>query len=159
MDAAALRERFTEEEWAKLSTAPLTVAALVMQADRSGIFKEMQSLLRYLEKAPREVRQSPLCAAILADQAAALHDLRVGAHAISLAQSGGDPYAEVNAVLDILAAKCDLDESLAVRQMLFGIARRVAEAAREGSFLGFGGVHISEKEEAVLNRLRFLLRA
>lgn len=154
--AAALRSRFTEDEWAKLSTAPMTIAALIIQADPGGVFQEVRSLLRYLEEA-RAAQPGMLCDAILAEQNKALEDPRSGVHSLKLAKYSTDPYAPVNEILDILSARCELQESLEVRQMLYQVARRVAEASKEGGFLGFGGVRVSEKEQAVLTRLRFLM--
>lgn len=155
---AALRSRFTEEEWAKLSTAPMTIAALIIQADPGGVFKEVTGLLRFLEETRQAGQPDLLCDAILAEQTEALEDLRTGVHALKLAKHSTDPYAPVNEVLDILSAKCELQDSLAVRQMLYQVAQRVAEAGKEGGFLGFGGVPVSDKEQAVLTRLRFLMR-
>lgn len=154
--AAAIRSRFTGEEWAKLSTAPMTIAALIMQTEPGGVFTEMRSFLRYLEEA-RNARPGMLCDAILAEQNQALDDPRSGVEALKLAKYSTDPYAPVNEILDILSARCELQESLEVRQMLYQVALRVAEAAKEGGFLGFGGVRVSEKEQAVLTRLRFLM--
>ena len=157
--AAVIRDRFTEEEWAKLSTAPLLMASLIMQADGSGglgAVKELLDFVRYLDEAAQVASPGFLGDAILADQSRALRDVKSGARKLVLADEG-DRFAEVNGVLDILAAKCDLNESLQVRTMLFHIANRVAEAAREGGFLGFGGVKVSDKEKAVLTRLRVMM--
>ncbi len=160
MDTAALiRDRFTEEEWAKLSTAPLLMATLIMQAGGTGglgAVKELLDFVRYLDEAATVATSGFLCDAILADQRSALRDMRSGARKVVLAHEG-DRFAEVNDVLDILAAKCDLNESLQVRTMLFHIANRVAESAREGGFLGFGGVKVSDAEKAVLTRLRVMM--
>lgn len=154
---AALRSRFTEEEWAKLSTAPMTIAALIMHAEPGGVFGEMTSFLRYLREAREGTQPGTLCDAILAAQQTALEDPRSGVYALKVAQHSTDPYAPVNEILDILSSKCELQESLAVRQMLLQVAQGVAEASKEGGFLGFGGVRVSEKEQAVLTRLRFLM--
>lgn len=157
--AAIIRDRFTEEEWAKLSTAPLLMASLIMQADGTGglgAVKELLDFVHYLDEAAKVASAGFLCDAILADQRRALRDVRSGARKVVLAHEG-DRFAEVNDVLDILAAKCDLNESLQVRTMLFHIANRVAESAKEGGFLGFGGVKVSDKEKAVLTRLRVMM--
>lgn len=160
MDTAALiRDRFTEEEWAKLSTAPLLMASLIMQADGTGglgAIKELLDFVHYLDEAAKVASSGFLCDAILADQRLALRDIRSGVRKVVLAHEG-DRFSEVNDLLDILAAKCDLNESLQVRTMLFHIANRVAESSKEGGFLGFGGVKVSDKEKAVLTRLRFMM--
>jgi hypothetical protein len=41
--------------------------------------------------------------------------------------------------------------------MLGGIAERIANASKEGGFLGFGGERVSEGERQFLDRLKGLL--
>jgi len=38
--------------------------------------------------------------------------------------------------------------------MMVSIAEAVAEASKEGGFLGFGGVRVSDKEESILAQIR-----
>jgi len=45
------------------------------------------------------------------------------------------------------------DQSQAVKLWLRDIGERVAEASKEGGFLGFGGVRVSEAEKATLNEI------
>jgi len=45
-----------------------------------------------------------------------------------------------------------------VRRWLYGIADKVANAAKEGGFLGFGGTRVSEDEQAFLTDLRTALK-
>ena len=47
--------------------------------------------------------------------------------------------------LSILGAKGTPEEVAAFRQWLYGIAEKVAKAAKEGGFLGFGGTQVSER--------------
>ena len=54
----------------------------------------------------------------------------------------------------ILTTKGIKDETEAYRRMLYGIAEKVADAAREGGFLGFGGTQVSEGERLFLDELR-----
>jgi hypothetical protein len=50
------------------------------------------------------------------------------------------------------------EEASSYRRMLYGIAEKVANAAREGGFLGFGGTQVSEGERSFLNELRSVLQ-
>jgi hypothetical protein len=53
----------------------------------------------------------------------------------------------------IVAQKGSAEEAAQFRAWLNALARKVAEAAKEGGFLGFGGTLVSEQEEAALRDL------
>jgi hypothetical protein len=38
--------------------------------------------------------------------------------------------------------------------MMVSVAESVAEASKEGGFLGFGGVRVSEREQSVLDQIK-----
>ena len=46
----------------------------------------------------------------------------------------------------LLDAKANPDETAGFREWLFGVAKTVSEAAKEGAFLGMGGERVSDKE-------------
>jgi hypothetical protein len=58
----------------------------------------------------------------------------------------------------ILQSKAGPEETDAYRRMLYGIAEKVANAAREGGFLGFGGTQVSANEQTFLDALRSTLQ-
>jgi hypothetical protein len=89
----------------------------------------------------------------------------------SLKQSFGEPPAKptsdsmrrlaldgARSSLGILETKGSKEETDAYRRLLYGIADKVAHAAREGGFLGFGGTVVSEGERSFLNDLRSTLQ-
>jgi hypothetical protein len=50
------------------------------------------------------------------------------------------------------------EDAAAFKAWLEDLARRVAEAAKEGGFLGFGGVQVSAAEQATLTEISAALR-
>ena len=60
--------------------------------------------------------------------------------------------------LSVLGAKASPDEISEYRQWLYAIADKVAKAAKEGGFLGFGGTQVSEGEQKFLNELQSALQ-
>jgi hypothetical protein len=50
------------------------------------------------------------------------------------------------------------DDASAFAAWLYQISQRVAEAAKEGGFLGFGGVAVSEAEKATLSEISAALK-
>jgi hypothetical protein len=64
-------------------------------------------------------------------------------------------HENVDKSLDMLAAKGATDADLrSFKSMMVSVAESVAEASKEGGFLGFGGVRVSEREQAVLDQIR-----
>jgi hypothetical protein len=57
-----------------------------------------------------------------------------------------DCLREVSTILDAKAPR----DAAAFKAWLSGISREVAEASKEGSFLGFGGIKVSDAETATL---------
>jgi hypothetical protein len=53
-------------------------------------------------------------------------------------------------VVTLLARKAPAPEAEGYKRWLLTVAQRVAEAAKEGGFLGIGGVRVSEAEQATL---------
>jgi hypothetical protein len=64
----------------------------------------------------------------------------------------------VRSSISILEQNAAREEVDAYRRMLYGIAERVANAAREGGFLGIGGTQISPGEQSFLDELRTTLQ-
>jgi hypothetical protein len=54
----------------------------------------------------------------------------------------------------ILSGKADLEEIDAYRKLLYELAEKVANASREGGFLGFGGKAVSAAEQSFLDDLQ-----
>jgi hypothetical protein len=46
----------------------------------------------------------------------------------------------------------------AYRKLIYGVAEKVANAASEGGFLGFGGTRVSSGEQGFLEELRNTLQ-
>jgi hypothetical protein len=83
-----------------------------------------------------------------------------------MAQLKGSQPAEIKTkavealrqVATLLDAKAPQDAA-AVKQWLMGISQSAAEASKEGGFLGFGGVQVSDAEKATLAEIASALKA
>jgi hypothetical protein len=60
---------------------------------------------------------------------------------------------QVRKSMTVLGAKATAAEKDAYGRMLYGLAEKIAKAAKEGGFLGVGGTLVSENERAFLNEL------
>ena len=66
---------------------------------------------------------------------------------------------ELSAVNEILNAKATAEEADAFRRWLLEVAQAAANAAKEGGFMGFHAVRVSEGEEKMLQQMRETLGA
>jgi hypothetical protein len=142
------RSPFTADEWEKLIGAPMLAAIAVTAADPSGLWgtlKEGFAASGALAKAKADAGADPLVRAIAA--AYATSEGRGIAHdGLKARLAGGKPadisstavtaLGEVAPLLDTKAP----ENAAAVRRWLASISQAVADASKEGGFLGFGGV-------------------
>jgi hypothetical protein len=68
-----------------------------------------------------------------------------------------DALDECRVALTLLESKADPAEGTEYRQRLFAIALEVANAAKEGGFLGLGGTRLDESERVLLRDLAEVL--
>ena len=73
--------------------------------------------------------------------------------------AGQQVLDEIKAAYGIVAAKATPEETTAYREWLLATARAAADAAKEGGFMGFGAVQVSEGEKAMIERLQETLSA
>jgi hypothetical protein len=67
---------------------------------------------------------------------------------------GEQVIAELRAVEELVTAKATPEEATAYGAWLVHSAQAAAQAAKEGGFLGFGAELVSDRESAMLDRVR-----
>jgi hypothetical protein len=154
----ASKASFTPEEWRQLLQSPMLAGMAVTAADPSGLFglvKEGLAASRALAEAKTAAAPNELIRAVVADfetpegRDAARDGLKArfaGAKAADVKPQAIAALREVSALLDAKAP----EDAPAFKSWLEDLARRVAEASKEGGFLGFGGVQVSDAEKATL---------
>jgi hypothetical protein len=160
----ATRTDFTDEEWARLERAPIVAGMAISLADPGGpieAFKETSASLRTVLETARADGQDELVASVAASAAekAQRRENPLGDFKPRGAQAGQEILTELSAVNRLLTEKATPDEAEAFRGWLLDSARRVAEAAKEGGFLGFKAERVSEGEQRMLEQLREVLSA
>src|SRR3954451_2025600 len=136
------REDFTDEEWQRLSRAPLVAGMAISFADPGGpieAVKETNAALRTVLKEPESGEHGDLVHAVatdVAEQARHRHNPMSG-----FKPRGADARQEsedaLRAVNDLLVAKATPDEADRFREWLKQAAQSTALAAKEGAFMGF----------------------
>ena len=153
---------FTAEEWTQLRLAPSFVAGGVAAADPSGILasiKEAASGAQGMAEALGSHNGLELFAALVADRSIpGLPDpktvLGEGSREQQMQNLKAAVLARVEAAVELVARKGSPPEADAYRKMLVDVAQRVANASKEGGFLGFGGVRVSDKESAFIGEVK-----
>jgi len=161
-----LSGKFSPEEWTLIESAPLLAGLSVMLSDlRSGLFGTIKESF-----APSQAILEAGTGAsnpIVASVAASIKELGEKRQKLQLPLSvaGKKPEevkAEVAAQLAkipaILEGKVPPDQAEGYKKWLLGIAGKVADAATESGFLGFGGERVRAAETAAIHELAFITR-
>lgn len=151
----ASKTDFTSAEWEQLLKAPLWASMIVVAASPSGplgVVKELFAAGRVLAET-RSGTQTPLVSALVADLATS-----EGRHQAQPKEASGKKPAEVRAMaINALQQAASLVDGKAgpdadgFKRWLASLAGRVAEASKEGGFLGIGGTRVDEQEKAALS--------
>jgi hypothetical protein len=157
----ATKTDFSPEEWKEVLASVMIAGMAVSLADPSGLIgmtKEGLASGSALLAAKTDANANALVKAVVADFETA-GGRSAAREAIKTIVTGKQP-AEMKAALletlgrtaSILDAKAAADAP-AFKAWLVQISKRVAEAATEGGFLGFGGVRVSDAEKATLDEI------
>jgi hypothetical protein len=155
----ANKQAFTPEEWTKILESVVLSGMAVTAADPSGIIgllKESFASAGMLAKA----KSDPGASAIIKDVVAefetsegrgmmqdAIKKRFAGASQADISGRSVDALREVSSILDSKAP----EDAPAFKAWLHEISTKVADAATEGGFLGFGGEKVSDAEKATLS--------
>jgi hypothetical protein len=152
----ANKRDFTPEEWSKVLESIIDDGIADSAIDPSGwwgTLKEATAGLPALAAAKRDPKSNELIKAAVADfekskdgNILAMRERFARAEPTESVQRSLATLREVTAIVDAKAP----DEAAAFKTWLREISQKVAEAAVEGSFLGFGGVRVSDAERATL---------
>jgi hypothetical protein len=151
---------FTNDEWERVLRAPMVAGMAITIADPGGpieISKEMMATLRAATVPPS---QEELLAAVALDIQALMNQKQNPARNFkptSAATAGAEILDELRGVGAIVAEKATPEETQAFRGWLLMAAQAAADAAKEGGFMGFGAVQVSEGEQTMLDQLRSAL--
>jgi hypothetical protein len=149
---------YTAEEWKVISSAPMLAGLLVSVADIGGpigMVKEAMAVVKAVTETATSTSNELI---------------RAVAEAIK-ARDGRPDTSELRTdpanARAILIARCKRAAALVgqrspaeaeeYKRWLVSLARRTAEAAKEGGFLGIGGTVVSEAENAALREMAVAL--
>jgi hypothetical protein len=155
---------FTDEEWARLERAPLVAGMAISLADPGGpieAVKETKAALQTVLAATERGDRGELVSAVARDSADAVrhHENPFGGFKPKGATAAVEILDELRAVNALVSEKASAEDAAAFRTWLLDAAQAAADAAKEGGFMGFHAVRVSEGEQEMLDRLGQVLSA
>jgi hypothetical protein len=147
---------YTAEEWDLLTRGPITASMAIVAASPSGpigVIQELSAVGRALQEASQSGEPNALINALVSD-------VKAGYRPSGMREQGQQPEEIKDLALQtcqeiaaLLARKAPVPEAEGFKRWLLTAAQQAAEAAKEGGFLGIGGVRVSAAEQAVLAEL------
>lgn len=156
------KEKFSPQEWQQVLSLPVYCAALIITGDLSalpGLIEESQALYQMLDET-REHQQDGELARAAAEMLLSRQTENERQTMLQALQFGDsqEMLAETRGVVALINSRVDQEARRAYYHWTYELAVEVAEAAREGGFLGLGGVAVSPEEQALLDRLVSVLQ-
>jgi hypothetical protein len=153
----ATKADFTADEWNQIRRAPFMAGLAVVAASPSGPFgvvKEMFAVGKILAEVKTQGASSELVKALVSDLETGAREQSAPPELQGKAPDQVRSYAiESLRQVTALIEKKAKPEAQGFNQWLVSVAQKVAEAAKEGGFLGFGGTQVSEQEAATIKEL------
>jgi hypothetical protein len=160
------KSNFTPDEWKLLLESPMAAGIAISAAEPSGLWgllKESFASSTELAKAKMDPAIDALIKAVVTDFGNAegrtaardgLKDKLKGSKPAEIKDKCIETLRQAAAVIDAKAP----GDAAAFKGWLRQISQHVAEAAKEGGFLGIGGVAVSEAEKATLAEISSALK-
>ena len=151
---------YSEAEWTRLKRAPFLAGRAISRADPGGpieAVKETAATLKSVIAAADGGERGELVQAIardVRDDASARKSPMTGFKPASGATAGVEILDELREVERLAAGKATPEEVQDLGEWLVAVAQEAANAAKEGGFMGFHAVRVSEGEQRMLDQLR-----
>lgn len=154
----ANRATFADEDWQKIVRAPYLagLAIIGVSPTVTGLGAEMGALGRAVTDPTDAGPNNDLVNAIIAEFVSRRTDAPTTREAPprDVTELKNRSLETIRQAIWFVSAKARPDELEGYKTWIMGIARKVAEAAKEGAFLGLiGGVLVSDAEKATLEEI------
>jgi hypothetical protein len=154
----ATKSDFTEEEWIRVRRAPFVAGMAISMADPGGPIEMAKESMGTVKAATNPPTGEQLVAEI-AVELQSMAQQRQNPLSDFKPQAREGIVDELGAVSGIVSSKATAEETAAFKQWLLTTAQAAADAAKEGGFMGFGAVQVSEGEQKMLEQVRAAIGA
>ena len=148
---------FTDDEWSRVLRAPMVAGLALSLADPGGPIEAAKETMATMKSATNPPSREQLLSEValeIQSMAQARKNPIKGYKPTRDRDPGEQVLEELQAVQDIVKAKAAPDEAEAFGRWLVASAQAAADAAKEGGFMGFGAELVSDREQAMLERVR-----
>jgi len=146
------RSTFTDEEWTTVFQSPMMAGMAVMMTARSGpiqIAQEMFAVGAALAEADRN-STNPLLKALAEAVKGGEKPANLAEQPKSVEAAQALAIDNLRAAAAIVDAKLPAEEAQEFKLWLVDVSQKVAEASKEGAFLGIGGTQVTDEERAAV---------
>ena len=160
-----LKDKFSNDEWAKILEAPLLAGFAVTAADPSGLIgtvQESSAIAGSLKSAADDSGEGTLAHEISnayktpEGRSAARDGVKAVIKGKRLSDASAEAVERLGDTID-LVERVAPEQAAYFRNFLLDTAIRTAKASNEGGFLGFGGEEVSDAERKALADLKSAL--
>ncbi len=147
----ATRETFTAEEWATIFQAPLSAGMAIVFTAHSGPLQAVIEVSAVAKAMASDDGQTSngLIEALRAAVKNGEKPPKMETKPESVEQARSQALEQLQQAAALVDAKAP-EDAAGFKSWLSGISVKVAEAAKEGSFLGIGGTHVTDDERAAV---------
>jgi len=153
--AVSSKADYTPEEWSALVRAPLLAGLSLSIADPGGPIEAAREAIAMMKVMTSPDSQAELLVAVSGEAKEMMNrrENPIGDFKPDPARAGEQILDELRGVARILRTKATADEAAAFRDWLVRTAQAAADAAKEGGFLRFGAVKVSDGEQRMLDQV------
>lgn len=154
---------YTQEEIEKMMVAPMLVSMYVMGASVSGpigLVKEMMAGVETAVQVGKAAEPGSLFNSLFSEEnmKAQQDKMQQGTKestqgAQNMDQAQAKMLDDLKAAVGIVAAKGSPEELATYKQLIVQAAENVASAAKEGGFMGIGGVVVNDAEKQAIGEI------
>ncbi|HZO67244.1 MAG TPA: hypothetical protein VFB74_19770 [Kribbellaceae bacterium] len=151
---------FSEEEWVRVRRAPLVAGMAISLADPGGPIETARESMATIKSTTNPPSREQMLAEIALDIQSMTQQKQnplSGFKPSKGVQAGPFVLDELQAVMQIVSSKATAEETGAFSRWLLSVAQAAADAAKEGGFMGFGAVQVSQGEKDMLDQVRSAL--
>jgi hypothetical protein len=152
---------FTAEEWHQLLETPMVAGMVITLASPAigDTIKESMAVAKTVSNASLNASGDGLYAELVVEyqDKATLKQSQPKFAKADIETVKTQAMDEVKAAAALLNQRATSEEAAQVKQLYYDVAVATAEAAKEGVFMGIGGVRVNDAEKAALAELATVL--
>lgn len=152
---------FTAEEWQKLLQAPMLAGVIISMASPAvgDMVKESMAVAKTIAAASQSADGNGLFAELVREyqNKETMKQAQPKFEKSDIETVKAQAMDQIKVAAALLDRKADPDEVAPIKQFYYDAAVASAQAAKEGDFLGIGGVRVNDAEKAALAEIATVL--